>query len=849
MSANPETPFPSLRDDLSIQEKDSGDQGKAFSIYDPLAGERFEFDERTFFLCESFDGRTPADQIIERFNERFGSALTLDDLFQVFDELAALGLLAGTDTASVVAFRGEDTIPPRSLTGYETPEIRERDDDEAGANAKEYRWPLFDPSPGFRVLSRAVRPLRLLFLLSVYSLVVMLPVALFMFFDNRLAMSEDLALLGESRSYLGRLVFSLFAVNLLRCVIQGTVITWFHGRVKAFGIRLRFGIIPRFFIDKSAIRTFERHAKLWSYGSNLLFRMVLIVLSVFTWYFAHGTGSQLAIYAIIMAHAAMIGLILVTLPLRASDGYRWMVTYFRLPPSLIKMAVMTFVSTLTGKALPTSVSPTFRRRLLIYGTALILFWTYAFFRITSHIAAGLADSFPLLFGEATEVIIATVVVLLVVRWAVTKFGRLQGSHRGRPTVAGARSSLPTPAERDNFGLIPSPGTPALKAAESPWVGWAVRSLAFGIVVLVLILPHPFRPGGAVTLLPPEQRVIQAPVSGKVTEVLQNGGDGRLLREGTVVAAMSSTALEAQINTLQEQVSEQKALLDKQRAVLDQLLAGARKEEIDQARALAERADHEVTLAERQLETAKLTWRYSAQELERIRELPTGVISALDVSRSEKQAEVDRMRIAEHESNLAVKKKSAEEAKAAMALLLNGASQEEIEVARQDVAAAEAELRRVKGELEHARSQASSGRLTMPFDGYLVDSYLNTKMGSYLSAGETYATVQAHREPMVELLLPEYEVGEMKIGSEAEVRLASFPSDPFAGYVISIEPSGATAAIGQVFKVVIQLNDIEYPVKPGMTGYAKVLVGEKPLFIIVARPIVRFFQIEAWSWIP
>ena len=47
-----------------------------------------------------------------------------------------------------------------------------------------------------------------------------------------------------------------------------------------------------------------------------------------------------------------------------------------------------------------------------------------------------------------------------------------------------------------------------------------------------------------------------------------------------------------------------------------------------------------------------------------------------------------MRIAEHESNLAVKKKSAEEAKAAMALLLNGASQEEIEVARQDVAASE-----------------------------------------------------------------------------------------------------------------------------------------------------------------
>jgi putative peptide zinc metalloprotease protein len=851
MSTFAERPFPRFRDDLAIREKDAGNSRKVFSVYDPISGERFEFDEHTFFLCESFDGYASPEQIAQNFSQRFGRSITIENLLQVFDELLAIGLLSMADAASVAAFRGETAASraqplARGASG-EVTEVRDRDDD--GEDAREYRWPLFDPGAIYDVLVSAVRPIRLLFLLAVYSLVVALPVALFIFFDNDLQISQDLARLRDARSYLGRLIFSLFTLNLLRCVIQGTVISWYGGRVKTFGIRLRFGIIPRFYIDKSAIRHFERRAKLWSYGSNLLFRMVVIVLGVFTWYFTRGSGSQLAIYAIILTQAALITLILLSLPLRAADGYRWMVTYFRLPPNLIKMAVMVLISTFTGKQLPTSISPTFKRRLFVYGFALILFWTYAFFRITSHIAGGLTESFPLLFGEATEVIMTTLVVLLIARWGLMKFGRVSGGGTVTAKAGGGSRSVPAVTGLGDLDLVSSSGAPSVSVGESPWISRGVQLLAVGLVVVFLSLPYPFRPGGVVTLLPPEQQAIQAPVSGKVSEVLQPGGDGQPLAKGTLIATMTSSTLETAIATLQEQVAGQEAVVEKQRAILDSLLAGARKEEIDQARAQAEQAAHEVTLAERELETARVTWRFSAQELERIDKLPVGVISELEVSRSEKQAEVDRMRISEFESNLAARKKNAEESDAALALLLSGASKQEIEVARQELAVAEAELRELHAELAHAQSQASSGRLTIPFDGYLEDAYLNQKLGSYLNVGETYATAQTHRKPLVELLLPEYEVGEMSLGGEAEVRLMSFPDEPFRGRVVTIEPSGQPADFGQVFKVVIELDDIEHPVRPGMTGYAKVLLGEKPLFVIISRPVVRFFQVEAWSWMP
>ena len=853
MNASAEPLFPRFRDDLSIKEKRADGQRKVFVVYDPLSAEQFEFDEQTFFLCESLDGRTPPEQIVEDFNTRFGSTITLDDLLEVFAQLMGLGLLTKPDAAAVSAFRGTAGATPTRLVTRDATEdgLKARDLDSDGDNANEYRWPLFDPGAIYGFLNYALRPLRYLFLFVVYSLFVTLPVALFIFFENQLHVTQDLARLGESRSYFGRLVLTFFALSLLRCVVQGAVINWFGGRVRTFGIRLRFGIIPRFYIDTSAIRHFERHAKLWSYGSNLLFRMVLIVLAVFTWHLGRGSGSQLAIYAIIVTHAAMISLILLTLPLRASDGYRWMVTYFRLPPNLIKMAVMVFFSTLTRKLLPTSITPGFKRRLFLYGLALIMFWTYAFFRITSHIAAGLTDSFPLLFGEATEVIITAVVGLLVARWALTRFGRLQTGGGGKPQAGRTRGSVSVPAVTnfDGLGLVPSAGAPTEEAGESPWIARGVQLLALGVLALLLALPYPFRPGGLVTLLPPEQQAVQAPVSGKVTEVLQAGGDGRLLPKGTVIATMTSSTLETAIVTLREQVSQQEALLEKQEAILEKLLAGARKEEIDRAQAIVGQAVEEVALAARQLETARVTWRFSAQELDRMKKLPAGMISELDVSRSEKQAEVDRMQISEFESNLAAKKKSAEESEAALALLMSGTSQEELEVARQDVAVAKAALRQAQAELAHAESQASSGRLTIPFDGYLVDAYLGQKLGSYLNIGETYATAQTHRKPMVEILMPEYEVGEMKIGADAEVRLVAFPNEPFNGRLVSIEPSGQSADFGQVFKVVIELEDIKYPVRPGMTGYAKVQAGEKPLFMIITRPIVRFFQVEGWSWMP
>ena len=816
--------LPRFRQDLAVTPRDRGPRGKVFVVRDPDTGEQYEVDEQAYFLCQSFDGHTTPEEIVERFNRFFGREMTVGELAGFARQALASGLLR-PGTAGDLPGRGRQR---RNRPVVEAGDMEEEAGEDEGGRVDPYKWSLFDPGDLFATLARWTRPFRPLVLFLVYSLVVTVPLAVISFFDNEALMRSDLALLGESRSYFGRLIFSLVVINLMRCVIQGTVCAHYGGTVRKFGIKLRFGLIPRFFIDKSAIKKFDRSARLWTYGSNPLFRLVLVVAGVGMWHLSHGTGTRLAADALVLTHAALISFLLVCLPLRASDGYRWMVTYFRLPLSLLRLAVMAVLSLFTRKPLPSSISPQTRRRLVLYGLTLFAFWTYAFFRITSHVTAGLADSFPDLFGESTEFLIGAFVVLMVFRWGFNRFRRM-----------GAGSSA-------------EPAAVTLSAAEPAPTPWQSRLLRLGILAAgatVLALPYPYRPGGEVTLLPPVQQQVQAPISGRVEEVYYAGGDGRVLPAGTVIATMVSTDLENEILTLQEEVAGQEAELAGRRAVLAQLLAGARPEEIRQARARLAEAREEVRLAERQLRTARLTAEHSSRELERLQGIPGGLIPDSEVAEAEARAGVDRSRVREYEASLEARRKSAARAEAELALLLSGPTEEQIEAARQDVAAAEAELRRLRQELAYARSQSSSARLQMPFEGFLVDSFLTQKVGQYLNRGETFATAQVHQPPLVEMMLPEFDVADIRVGQPAEVKLMAYPTAPLAGTVLSIEPSGSESDFGQAFQVVIQLSEADHLLKTGMTGYAKVESGERPLIVLLARPLIRFAMIELWSWMP
>lgn len=87
-----------------------------------------------------------------------------------------------------------------------------------------------------------------------------------------------------------------------------------------------------------------------------------------------------------------------------------------------------------------------------------------------------------------------------------------------------------------------------------------------------------------------------------------------------------------------------------------------------------------------------------------------------------------------------------------------------------MASAQGDLDRFNQQLKYNLKQRVQGQLSMPFDGYIVDSFLKTKRGSYIQEGGTFASVQESQKKLVSLQVPEYDASFITVGSRVEIKL-------------------------------------------------------------------------------
>jgi multidrug resistance efflux pump len=634
------------------------------------------------------------------------------------------------------------------------------------------------------------------------------------------------------------------------------------------GIRLRFGIIPRWYLAAKGGQRLHRNEQLWYFGTSSLVRLHLFVIGVFLWQFTRGSSTQLAIWSISFAKIALFTFIILSLPILPRDGYRWFVTFFRLPQNLWQQAAQVAIRILNRRPIP-KISP----GLLIYSLILLPVWAFIIVRVLLKNSIRLAANFPEIFGQATFFIAFCVFFFLIFQWLSPRLSKLIMRDKAKPA---------TLEDHDDLGYITpaSLGVPQASQPKQP-SKWTRRIWTFLIlagVALLLSLPFPYRPGGFIQLLPPAQLEVQAPISGRVSQVFFAGGDGQLVKAGQVIATITSTDLENNILTLQEQVRAAQANLEREQANLAQILAGPTPESVEVARKQVAVARQEVEVARQriaeaqaqigiqysEIDAALVTLEYGNEEVKRLQQLvDQGAYSLQQLETARERAEsaaatvevkrgelaVAQQGLAEQQQILVTAEKSLEEAQAHLQLVSRGASPDVVEAAQKNVEAAQAEVRRIQQEFTYAQNRNQSANLFMPLDGQIVDAYLKQKVGTYVDQGETFALVQDSRTLLGEMEIPEYDAGEITVGTRTEVKLLAYPNMPLSGSVVSIEPITTEEEYGLVFKALIEFTNTEGNLKPGMSGYGKIDAGEKPLFILLTRPLMRFLQIEIWSWLP
>jgi putative peptide zinc metalloprotease protein len=334
----------------------------------------------------------------------------------------------------------------------------------------------------------------------------------------------------------------------------------------------------------------------------------------------------------------------------------------------------------------------------------------------------------------------------------------------------------------------------------------VRTAVLLSLLLLLFLPYRYEAGGNFDIYPSDRQVITTDVAGIVEEVNFVGSES--VKKGTVIARIAATDLKSEINVLTARIAEQTA-------VIKDLQARPKKEE--------------VIVAERALDVAKKQEKFSRERVPRMERLyKDRAISFEEYDASRRDWEVDVDEVAKRAADLALVKTG---------------------VTPDKIAAEKAKLDSLVEERATLNGKVERTALRMPFDGNILTLHLNERLNSVMDKGQPFATVEDTRSVTAEIQVPESDIGYVAIGATIRAKPAAFFDREFVGKVQTLDRNVTVKPFGNVVKVIAVIDNPKGELKTGMTGYAKIGGTTMPVWKAFSLALLRFFNIQVWSWIP
>jgi RND family efflux transporter MFP subunit len=148
---------------------------------------------------------------------------------------------------------------------------------------------------------------------------------------------------------------------------------------------------------------------------------------------------------------------------------------------------------------------------------------------------------------------------------------------------------------------------------------------------------------------------------------------------------------------------------------------------------------------------------------------------------------------------------------------NNASKSEIDGARAMAEASAARVRSIEKQLELARKQVEYTKLAAPQAGLI--SAVPAEVNENVQAGQPISILTSTDRPEVALSVPDGDIGLIRVGQEASVRLNAVPDATFVGRIAEV--GVATSPYSTTYPVTVQLEEDDNRIRPGMAAEVKV----------------------------
>jgi HlyD family secretion protein len=164
-----------------------------------------------------------------------------------------------------------------------------------------------------------------------------------------------------------------------------------------------------------------------------------------------------------------------------------------------------------------------------------------------------------------------------------------------------------------------------------------------------------------------------------------------------------------------------------------------------------------------------------------------------------------------------------------------------ETAKASVSAAKAQIAQSEAALSSAETNLYYTKIISPVDGIVVSR--NVDVGQTVAASfqtpTLFSIAQDLTKMQIDTSVDEADIGKVKTGQEVDFTVDAYPDITFKGKVWQIRNAPITVQNVVTYDVVIQVNNKDMKLKPGMTANVSIIVDQRKDVLKIPNAALRF----------
>jgi len=169
--------------------------------------------------------------------------------------------------------------------------------------------------------------------------------------------------------------------------------------------------------------------------------------------------------------------------------------------------------------------------------------------------------------------------------------------------------------------------------------------------------------------------------------------------------------------------------------------------------------------------------------------------------------------------------------------------QQVRLREEDVKQARAQVQRALAQLRNARIQLADTVITAPRDGVIVEKLVQegtviSSSTSAFSQGTTIVRLADMRRIYVDAEVAEADIAQVWVGQKVDVSVDAFPGEIFEGKVVRIDPRTTVEQNVVYVHVLVELDEVDERLKPGMSATCDFLVDRKENVLAVPNEAVK-----------